>query len=215
LKKIFNNTFKTVFVASSLSFILSASAYASAIEQFKTFVTNNKTAKGDFTQQQIKMVNGKPTVGKTSSGDFKFARPGKFIWIYIKPYEQMLQSDGDKLYIYDKDLNQVTIKKVGDAIASSPAAILFGNTDLDKNFNLKEAKLNQGIEWLDAIPKTKDSQFERISIGMKDGLPVAMELRDSFGQISIITFSNVEKNPNFSADQFKFIIPKGADVFQQ
>ena len=215
MKKIFNNAFKTVFVASSLSFILSASAYASAIEQFKMFVTNNKTAKGDYTQQQIKMVNGKPTVGKVSSGDFKFARPGKFIWTYIKPYEQLLQSDGDKLYIYDKDLNQVTIKKIGDAIASSPAAILFGNTDLDKNFNLKEAGLKQGIEWLEAIPKTKDSQFDSISIGMKDGLPVGMELRDSFGQISLITFKNVEKNPNFSADQFKFTIPKGADVFQQ
>lgn len=215
MKKISINTCKTVFVASGLSFILSASAYASAIEQFKIFVTNNKTAKGDYTQQQIKMVSGKPTIGKTSSGDFKFARPGKFIWTYIKPYEQLLQSDGDKLYIYDKDLNQVTIKKIGDAIASSPAAILFGNTDLDKNFNLKEAGLKQGIEWLEAIPKTKDSQFDSISIGMKDGLPVGMELRDSFGQISLITFKNVEKNPSFIADQFKFTIPKGADVFQQ
>lgn len=215
MKKVFNNTVKIVLVASSLSLILSASAYASAIEQFKTFVTNNKTAKGDYTQQQIKMVNGKPTVGKVSSGDFKFARPGKFIWTYIKPYEQLLQSDGEKLYIYDKDLNQVTIKKIGDAIASSPAAILFGNTDLDKNFNLKEAGLKQGIEWLEAIPKTKDSQFDSISIGMKDGLPIGMELRDSFGQISLITFKNVEKNPSFSADQFKFTIPKGADVFQQ
>lgn len=213
-----NKILKTLLISSSLSIAVSlssASAYASAIEQFKSFVANNKTAKGEYTQQQMKIVNGKSVVGKLASGDFKFARPGKFIWAYTKPYEQLLQTDGDKLYIYDKDLNQVTIKAVGDAIASSPAAILFGNIDLEKNFKLKEVGLNQGIEWLEAIPKAKDSQFESISIGMKDGLPLGMELKDAFGQISLITFKNVEKNPNFPADQFTFIIPKGADIFKQ
>lgn len=191
-----------------------STAQASAIEQFKSFVVNTKTAKGEFLQVQMKMVNGVSKTGKTASGTFKFARPGKFIWTYIKPYDQVLQADGDKLYLYDKDLNQVTIKTLGNAIASSPAAILFGSVDLDKNFIMKDVGIKQGIEWLEAIPKTKDSQFDTIGIGMKDGMPVGMELRDSFGQMSLVTLKNFEKNPTFTADQFKFVVPQGADVLR-
>ena len=194
--------------------LTSSLASASAIEQFKSFVVNTKTAKGEFSQQQVKMVNGAAKLGKTSSGIFKFSRPGRFIWTYEKPYEQILQADGDKLYMYDKDLNQVTIKALGNAIGSSPAAILFGSVDLEKNFVLKDAGLKQGIEWLEAIPKAKDTQFESISIGMKDGLPVGMELRDTFGQISLVNLKNFERNPNFSAEQFKFVMPQGAEVLR-
>lgn len=199
-------------IAVSLMLAGLSAAQASAIDQFKSFVVNTKTAKGDFSQTQVKMVGGKMQLGKTASGVFKFARPGKFVWSYLKPYEQVLQADGDKLYMYDKDLNQVTIKALGNAIGSSPAAILFGSVDLEKNFTLKDAGLTNGIEWLEAVPKEKDSQFELIRIGMKDGLPVGMELRDSFGQISTVNLNNFERNPSFSADHFKFVVPKGADV---
>ncbi len=195
--------------------VLSSSlASASAIEQFKSFVVNTKTAKGTFVQVQVKLVNGKVHPGKTSSGIFRFSRPGKFIWNYVKPYEQNLQADGDKFYMYDKDLNQVTIKVLGNAIGSSPAAILFGSTDLEKNFTLKDAGINQGIEWLEATPKEKDTQFEVIRIGMKDGLPIAMELRDTFGQISTLNLNNFERNPNFAANEFKFVMPAGAEVLR-
>lgn len=190
-------------------------AHASALEQFKVFVANTKSAKGEFSQQQIKIVNGSPKISKTANGNFMFARPGKFIWTYLKPYEQSLQTDGDKLYIYDKDLNQVTISPLGGALGASPAAILFGSAELEKNFNLKEAGTKQGLEWLEAVPKSKDSQFEHIGIGMKDGLPIALELRDSFGQISLVTLKDVEKNTIFKADQFKFNVPAGADVFRK
>lgn len=199
----------------ALAISFPAIAGASALEQFKAFVANTKTAKGEFSQQQIKLVDGSPKVSKTASGSFLFSRPGKFIWTYLKPYEQSLQADGDKLYIYDKDLNQVTIKAMGGALGASPAAILFGSGELEKNFNLKEIGEKQGLEWLEATPKTKDSQFEQVGIGMKDGLPVAMELRDSFGQISLVTLKAVEKNPVFKSDQFKFVLPAGADVFRQ
>jgi outer membrane lipoprotein carrier protein len=198
-----------------LSLALPLLANASAIEQFKAFAANTKSAKGEFSQQQVKMVDGSPKISKTVSGIFSFARPGKFIWTYLKPYEQVLQTDGDKLYIYDKDLNQVTIRELNGALGASPAAILFGNGELDKNFHLKETGIKQGVEWLEATPKAKDSQFEHIGIGMKDGLPLALELRDSFGQVSLVTLKNVEKNPAFKADQFKFIIPSGADVSRQ
>lgn len=193
-------------------------AQAAALDQFKSFVASTKAAKGEFSQQLIKSpsaAGGTPKVSNVSTGVFQFARPGKFIWIYQKPYEQLLQADGDKLYIYDKDLNQVTIKKLGDALGSSPAAILFGSNDLEKNFILIDAGTKDGMEWLHATPKAKDTTFEHIGIGMRNGVPAAMELRDSFGQLSLLTFTNFEKNPVVPANQFKFVVPKGADVFQQ
>ncbi len=192
-------------------------AQATALEQFKSFVSATHTARGEFTQRLVKTDgdSGAMRVSSASSGSFQFARPGKFIWIYQKPYEQLLQADGDKLYIYDKDLNQVTIRTLGGAIGSSPAAILFGSNDLEKNFKLSEGGTRDGIEWLQAIPKTQDTNFEKIGIGLKDGMPVAMELRDSFGQASLLTFTRFEKNPSISASQFRFVIPKGADVLKQ
>jgi outer membrane lipoprotein carrier protein len=144
-----------------------------------------------------------------------FARPGKFIWEYKKPYEQLLQADGDQLYIYDKDLNQVTVRKLGNALGSSPAAILFGSNDLEKNFTLSEGGTRDGLEWLTAVPKSKDTTFEQIGIGLKDGIPQAMELKDLFGQTSVLHFTNFQRNPQLSANQFKFETPKGADVFNQ
>ena len=188
---------------------------AAALDQFKAFVAATKSARGEFTQRLVKEEGGKLQTSNASTGSFQFARPGKFIWTYQKPYEQILQADGDKLYVYDKDLNQVTIRKLGNAIGSSPAAILFGSNDLEKNFNLSEGGTRDGIEWLQAIPKTKDTNFEKIGIGLKDGVPVAMELRDSFGQISLLSFTRFEKNPSFSSNQFRFVMPKGADVLQQ
>jgi outer membrane lipoprotein carrier protein len=191
-------------------------AHASALAQFKSFVAATKSAKGEFTQRLVKIdKTGAAKVSSASSGTFLFARPGKFIWTYQKPYEQVLQADGDKLYIYDKDLNQVTIKKLGNALGSSPAAILFGSNDLEQNFTLKEAGTKEGLEWLEATPKAKDTTFDHIGIGLRDGVPEAMELRDSFGQVSLLSFKKFEKNPALAAQQFKFVAPKGADVFQQ
>lgn len=200
-----------------LLILLPSMSYASALEQFKLFVSATRTARGEFSQRLVKADSdsGSMRLSSASSGSFIFARPGKFIWTYQKPYEQLLQADGDKLYIYDKDLNQVTIRPLGNAIGSSPAAILFGSNDLEKNFTLSEAGTRDGIEWLQAIPKTKDTNFEKIGIGLKDGMPVAMELRDSFGQVSILSFTRFEKNPSLSPAQFRFVIPKGADVLQQ
>ena len=192
--------------------LAAGSASAAALDQFKSFVSSTKAARGEFVQTQLKKsATAKPAA--PSSGTFIFARPGKFIWTYTKPYEQVLQADGEQLYIYDKDLNQVTVKKLGDALGSSPAAILFGSNDLEKNFTLAEAGTRDGLEWLAATPKAKDTSFEKISIGLRNGTPEAMELRDAFGQTSVLAFKKFEKNPNLGAQQFKFVTPKGADVF--
>jgi outer membrane lipoprotein carrier protein len=207
------NRFKSL-AALTAGLLLAGAAHASALEQFKSFVSTTKAAKGEFVQRQVKSTTGEtPKVSTPASGTFVFARPGKFIWTYSKPYEQVLQADGDKLYIFDKDLNQVTVKKLGDALGSSPAAILFGSNDLEKNFTLSEAGAKDGVELLKAVPKAKDTSFEQIIIGLRDGLPVLMELKDSFGQTSVLTFKSIEKNPALNATSFKFVMPKGADVF--
>jgi len=203
----------SILVAAALT--LPALAQAAALDQFRSFVAGSKTARGEFSQRLVKNDNGNARVSNVSTGTFEFSRPGKFIWIYKKPYEQLLQADGEKLYIYDKDLNQVTVRKLGNALGSSPAAILFGSNDLEKNFTLKEAGERDGMEWLQATPKARDTTFEQIGIGMRDGAPAAMELRDSFGQVSLLTFTKFEKNPSLPDGQFRFTPPKGADVFEQ
>jgi outer membrane lipoprotein carrier protein len=207
-------TMKLTFTLATLlaaTFALDASA--SALDQFKSFVAGTKAARGEFSQTQLRKSAGKPAL--VSSGTFVFARPGKFIWTYQKPYQQLLQADGETLYIYDKDLNQVTTRKLGNALGSSPAAILFGSNDLEKNFTLAEAGARDGLEWLSATPKAKDTTFEQISIGLKDGVPQAMELKDNFGSTSVLKFTSFQRNPQLGAQQFKFEAPKGAEVVNQ
>ena len=187
-------TIKRTLSALMLGLVCASAAQASALEQFKTFVSSTKAAKGEFVQRQVKKSDSSK-VSTPATGTFVFARPGKFIWTYVKPYEQLLQADGEQLFIYDKDLNQVTVKKLGNALGSSPAAILFGSNDLEKNFTLTEAGTRDGLEWLKATPKAKDSSFEQISIGLRNGTPEAMELRDAFGATSLLSFNKVREEP--------------------
>lgn len=206
---------KAVLVVAAVAAVAGcAVAQAGALEQFKSFVAGAKSARGEFTQQQLKKADGKGKVAPPASGNFVFARPGRFVWTYAKPYEQVLQADGEQLYVYDKDLNQVTVRKLGDALGSSPAAILFGSNDLEKNFTLADGGSRDGLEWLQARPKAKDAAFESVNIGLKNGVPEAMELKDAFGQTSVLRFSKFEKNPALAADAFKFTIPAGADVYR-
>ncbi|CAN7234158.1 outer membrane lipoprotein chaperone LolA [Paraburkholderia sp. 22099] len=213
-------------VAIGASMLVASQAFAGGTEQLKAFVAQVHSARGTFVQQEVR-APGKAqgasaasgvlsTAGSgkrgTSSGTFTFARPGKFIWQYEKPYAQLLQADGDKLYVYDKDLNQVTVRSLGGALGASPAAILFGSNDLEKNFTLHDAGVKAGIDWLELTPKAKDTQFQRVGIGFKDGNLEAMELHDVFGNVTLLTFSNIQKNPPLPADAFKFTVPKGADV---
>ncbi len=195
-------------------FCLPFFANAAAIDQFRHFLQNTQSARGEFAQVQVKQEAGeKMRMGTPAMGTFLFSKPGKFIWTYKKPYEQVLQADGKTLYIYDKDLNQVTTKKLGSALGASPAAILFGSTDIEKNFTLTENGTRDGMEWMQATPKDRESTFQRINIGMQNNVPVAMELYDSLGQLSLIKLMKFEKNPPIKADTFKFVMPKGADVF--
>jgi outer membrane lipoprotein carrier protein len=186
-------------------------AFATAIEQLREFTAGTRSARGEFTQQSIRS-NGR--AGETSVGSFAFSRPGRFRWEVTRPYEQLIVTDGERLHFFDKDLRQVTVRKVGDAISATPAAILFGSNDLDGTFTLKEAGTADGLEWLEATPRARDSGFETIRIGFRGGLPEAMEVRDAFGQTTRFGFRSIERNPPLEASLFRFTAPPGVDVVQ-
>jgi len=184
-------------------------ASASAIDQLHQFLSGTKTAKAIFSQKVINK-SGKP--GQQASGTMVFARPGKFRWEYQKPYSQLIVGDGSKLWTYDKELNQVVIKPMSQALGSTPAALLAGSNDMDKNFKLAEAGEQDGMEWLSAEPKSKEAGFDHMRIAFKNNLPQAMEVRDNFGQTTVLFFASFERNPTLPADSFHFTPPKGADV---
>ena len=186
-------------------------ARADSVDDLHAFVTQTRSARGTFTQR---IVSSTRKQSQPTSGDFVFARPGRFRWTYTRPFDQVLVADGEKLSIYDKDLNQVTVRKLGDALGSTPAAILFGSNDIERNFALRDTGVRGGIAWLEASPKGKDTTFEKISIGFRNGELAAMELRDALGQITMLEFADVERNPKVDASTFTFTPPKGADVLQ-
>lgn len=191
---------------------LLAPADAASLDQLRSFLTHTTSARGEFVQRVLARPGSAQPV---SSGSFVFQRPGKFRWSYDKPYEQLIVADGARLVLYDRDLNQVTIRKLGAALPSSPASILFGSNDFDKEFEVSDAGTRDGLEWVQARPRAKDSTFERIEIGFRDGLPQAMRLADNFGQVTELTFGKVERNPKLDATAFTFTPPKGADVLTE
>lgn len=199
-------------VALLLALLASAPAQAGAVAALREFLAQTKTARGEFTQQ---VTRGAAPAAPPSSGTFYFERPGRFRWTYVKPYEQVLVADGERLFLYDRDLNQVTVKKVTAALPASPASILFGGNDFERDFVVTEAGTRDGIEWLTAVPRAKDSQFERIEIGFRGGAPAAMVLADSFGQVSRLAFSRFERNAKLDAQLFRFVPPAGADVLEE
>jgi outer membrane lipoprotein carrier protein len=189
-----------------------AVAAASGLDELHAFLEATKTAQGKFTQV-VTNRDGRTT--QTSSGTFAFERPGKFRWTYAKPFDQLIVGDGEKVYVYDRDLNQVIVRKVDAALGATPAALLAGDNALEKNFTLTASGSDQGLEFVDALPKASDSQFRKIRIGFANGLPQRMVLSDAFGQTTDLVFNDVERNPKLAANLFTFTPPKGADVVGQ
>jgi outer membrane lipoprotein carrier protein len=195
-----------------ITLFVPALAFSASTESLRAFLNQTTTAKGRFAQmvldKNMKML-------QQSTGTMQFARPGKFRWEYNKPYEQTIVGDGQKLWIYDKDLNQVTVRRLDRALGASPAALLAGSNEIDKSYTLNNIGNQEGLDWLEAIPKTKDTAFERIRLGFgKEGLE-AMELRDQFGQFTVIKFADLERNPKLANESFTFTPPKGADVINE
>ena len=187
-----------------------ASAFATATDELRDFVRNVKSGKSTFTQT-VASPNGKQ---KVSNGSFAFERPNRFRFVYEKPYAQTVVGDGTKVWIYDPDLNQASSRKVGDALANTPAALIVSN-DIDKVFTLSDAPSKDGIDWVLATPKQAEGTVRSLKVGFKGHALAQLEIDDSFGQKSLIVFNGFEANAKLPSDTFVFVPPKGADVAEQ
>lgn len=199
---------KSFFALSML--VLAPFASAAAIPQLKAFVTESRTLSASF--HQTVTAKGKRD---EAQGTLEIARPGKFRWNYNKPYDQQIVGDGKKLWIYDRELAQVTTKPLDAALGSSPAALLAGSNAIERDYTLKEAGTQNGLEWLTAAPRKSENTFESIRMGFSGNTLREMELADSFGNVTRIRFDNLKKNPPIAASHFTFTPPKGVDVLSE
>lgn len=184
-------------------------AQGSSKERFQNFLRTTQAATADFEQ---KVYDKNRKLVQESSGKFSFLRPGRFRWSYATPYTQLIVGDGERVWIYDKDLNQVTVRRIAKALGSTPAALLAGASDMDKAFDFSDAGERDGLAWLEAKPREREAGFEKIRLGLSVGGIDAMELTDHFGQTTVLRFSKVQRNPQLDPETFRFTPPKGADV---
>lgn len=181
---------------------------AGSIEKMQAFIAESRSVNARFVQTQL---DNKGRKIATTQGKLSFSRPGKFRWEYEKPYEQLIVGDGVKLWVYDKDLNQVTVKKLDGALGSSPAALLAGSNEIEEHYQLNARGMKNGLDWVEAFPR-EDSLFQKVRMGFNGNTLEVMDLHDHLGQVTSIKFSKVEKNPRLSDGLFSFTPPAGADV---
>ncbi len=198
-------------LVAALFAVAALAAHAEPVDTLHEFVRDVKSARANFTQTVTSPDGLKK---KTSSGSFEFARPNRFRFTYAKPFDQVIVGDGQKVWIYDADLNQVSARKFTQALGETPAALLAGGA-MDKDFALANQSPKDGLDWVLATPKTKDGPFQSVRVGFKAKELAAIEITDSFGQRSMLVFSQMMSNTPVVPETFKFVVPKGADVIEQ
>jgi outer membrane lipoprotein carrier protein len=219
-------TIRASLVATFAIFFIAAGAQtagATGLESLENFVKSTKSGRASFTQVVTGPAkDGQAAKTKNSSGSFEFLRPNRFKFIYKKPFEQSIVSDGQTLWLYDADLNQVTSRKLAQALNGTPAAVIAAASDLkglQADFTLTALPEKAGLQWVQATPKTKDGQLQSISVGFKStdkgSELAALEILDSFGQRSVMTFSQFEVNPALADSSFQFKQPAGSDLIRQ
>jgi outer membrane lipoprotein carrier protein len=195
----------------ALALLLAAAARADSVDLLRDFATHVKSARAGFTQTVTSVDGAKK---KDSSGQFEFVRPNRFRFSYAKPFEQQIVADGQKVWLYDVDLNQVTVRPMSQALGATPAALLAGGT-LDNEFQLKAAPAADGFEWVQATPRTPDGPIRLLRVGFKGSALAALEIVDAFGQRSMLRFTALEQNIKLPDSTFQFTPPQGVDVIAQ
>lgn len=194
-------------------------AIADGLKSLESFMAHTQAGQADFTQVVTSPPkDGQAARSKTSSGTFAFQRPGRFKFVYQKPFEQTIVADGKTLWLYDVDLNQVTQRQQTQALGATPAALLAAAPDLKAlraEFTLESAPAQDGLEWVLARPKTKDGQLQSVRVGFEGEQLAALDILDSFGQRSLIRFTGLQTHPALPTATFQFKPPAGADVLRQ
>lgn len=211
---------KKTLTAIFLSTLFAAgAASAGALDSLENFVKTAKSGRADFTQVVTSPGrDGQAARSKTSTGTFEFSRPNRFRFDYKKPFEQTIVADGQTLWLYDVDLNQVTARKQSQIMGATPAALIASSPDLNalkKDFKLEAIADSDAMQWVQATPKAKDGQLQSVKIGFRGNDLTALDIHDSFGQRSVITFSKLELNAGVATDAFQFKPPPGVDVVRQ
>jgi len=193
--------------------------WAGGMESLEAFVKSVKSGRAEFAQTVTSPPkDGQTARAKVSTGTFEFQRPGKFRFDYKKPFVQTIVADGETLWLYDADLNQVTQRKQAQALGATPAALIAAAPDLralQADYTLEGAADRDGLQWVKATPKSRDGQLQSVQIGFQGEALSALEILDSFGQRSVLKFGKVEVNPSLPASTFQFKVPSGADVIRQ
>ncbi|MGV3569179.1 MAG: outer membrane lipoprotein chaperone LolA [Ramlibacter sp.] len=205
-------------IAAAILSLVGLAAYAGPLESLENFIRTAKSGRADFTQVvTAPSRDGQAPRTKTSSGTFEFERPSKFRFVYAKPFQQTIVADGQTLWMHDVDLNQVTSRKQAKVLAQTPAALVAASPDLEtlkRDFTLQALPDSNGLQWVQATPKAKEGQLTGMKVGFRGDQLAALEVQDSFGQRSLLTFSGMQVNAGVSADAFRFTPPKGTDVVQ-
>jgi outer membrane lipoprotein carrier protein len=190
--------------------MLASTAMAGARDDLKSFTTGLKGLDGQFTQQ---VYDAKGTLKESSSGRVALSAPRLFRWEYAKPYPQLIVADGKKVWVYDPDLQQVTVRGQGSEEQNSPLSALIDPAKLDQQFNVKESGVADGLQWLTLTPKSEgDASFQTARLGFGKAGLVRMDVVDAVGQNTKISFSGWKRNPAFAGTTFKYTPAKGVDV---
>jgi outer membrane lipoprotein carrier protein len=201
---------RLIFTLGLLAFSGILSAKTQPVDQLKVFLKVAKSLSADFKQVSLNEA-GNPK--QTSYGVFYLQRPGKFRWDYQKPFKQEIVSSSGKVWFYDTDLEQVTAKKVDESLGSTPALLLSGDISLEENYTMENQGSENGLQWVKLVPKSQESTFKYVLVGLEKNTLAGMELSDNFGQLTRIYFSNVVVNAPLKSTLFEFKPPKGVDVF--
>ena len=194
-------------------------AWADGLKDLENFMRNARSGQAEFTQTVTTpaKVDESPRT-KQSSGSFAFQRPGRFSFVYRKPFAQTIVADGTTLWLYDADLNQVTQRAQEQALGATPAALLASAPDLAAlraEFTLENAPERDGLQWVLATPKASGSQLRSVRVGLDGARLAVLDIEDSFGQHSVIRFADMQLNPQLPTGTFSFKVPAGADVLRQ
>jgi outer membrane lipoprotein carrier protein len=206
------NTLRSVFCCFVLFAFTLPSVAKSSEDNLALHLQHYVNLRGQFTQV---ISSEQSSFIQSSTGEFWIKKPNQFRWHYTTPYVQKIISNGNKLWVYDEDLEQVTIKDASQSVGSSPLAVILGSIELDTLFNITQLDNSEQLEWLMLTPKEDSSGFEFIKVGFKDGLLNKMRLHDSFGQTTDLLFTDVTINEPIVDETFEFIVPDGADVFEE
>ena len=209
-------------VLAALGVLGAGAAGAGGLDSLERFVKTTRTGSAEFTQVVTAPAKqGQAPRSKTQSGSFEFQRPGKFRFIYRKPFEQTLVADGQTLWLHDVDLNQVTARDQAQVLGATPAAIVAAAPDLkalERDFTLSEEPDQDGQQWVKATPKSREGQLQSIRVGFRESAKGpelrTLDILDSFGQRSRLTFEGFGINPSLPASHFQFTPPAGADVLR-